>query len=359
MKTNSKILSIVGARPQFIKLSALSHLLRQEFEEIIVHTGQHYDSNMSHVFFSDLGINPPDYNLKVGSGTHGKQTGDMLIKLEEVMLKEKPDMVIIFGDTNSTLAGSLAASKLGITTIHIEAGLRSYNRNMPEEINRVTADHLSDWLFAPNEEAKQNLIQEGLGAKTIITGDIMVDSVLKNVEQATQTSSIIKELKLSGKDFYLLTLHRPYNVDDPKRLKFIFGELSKIKQQVVFPIHPRTKEKVRDASIQIPENITVINPAGYKDFLALQSHARKIITDSGGIQKEAYILEKPCITLRSETEWVETVEAGWNLLIDTSKEEPFAKRIEDFIPSADHKDLFGHNVGEAMLTEIKNILANG
>jgi|AntRauTorckE6833_2_1112554.scaffolds.fasta_scaffold01820_4 UDP-N-acetylglucosamine 2-epimerase len=357
MKNKSKILSIVGARPQFIKLSALSHLLRKEFEEIIVHTGQHYDNDMSEVFFLDLGINKPDYNLGVGSGSHGKQTGEMLTKLEEVMLKEKPNLVIIFGDTNSTLAGSLASSKLGIPTVHIEAGLRSHNRKMPEEINRVTADHLSDYLFAPNKEAKQNLVREGLGEKILVTGDIMVDSVLKNVEQASESSTVIGDLNLTGIEFYLLTLHRPYNVDDAKRLRFIFEELSKVEHQIVFPIHPRTKEKVSSASIDIPQNITVTKPLGYIDFLSLQKHAQKIITDSGGIQKEAYILEKPCITLRSETEWVETVKTGWNLLIDTSKDEPFADQVDAFEPAGAHKDLFGHNVGKVMFDEIRKILS--
>lgn len=352
-----KIISIVGARPQFIKLSALSKKIGEFHNEVVVHTGQHYDNNMSEVFFRDLGIHKPNYNLNVGSGNHGRQTGEMLIRIEEVLLKEEPELVIIFGDTNSTLAGVLAASKLGIKTVHVEAGLRSHNRRMPEEINRVSADHLSDYLFAPNEEAQENLKKEGLESKTVVTGDIMVDSVLENVEAAVKLSNILTDLDLSTEEYYLLTLHRPYNVDDSDTLTHIMDELSRVERKVVFPVHPRTKNKIEENKITISDNFILTKPLGYLDFLCLQKNAIKIITDSGGIQKEAYILERPCITLRSETEWVETVSEGWNLLIDTTQKEPFYKEIEMFNPPANHKDLFGSNVGDVMTVEINKILS--
>lgn len=351
-----KIVSIVGARPQFVKLSPLSKKLSQYVEEIVIHTGQHYDENMSKVFFDELGIKKPDYNLEVGSGKHGVQTAEMMLKLEEILENEEPDLCIIFGDTNSTLAGALVASKLGVTTLHIEAGLRSFNRSMPEEINRIVADHLSDHLFAPNQISYDNLLKEGLHEKSVITGDIMVDSVLDNSSEASAKSLILDELGIVSSDYYLVTLHRPYNVDNIPRLKNIFIELSKLNKNIVFPVHPRTRKIISDSDLKISNRILLTDPVGYFDFLKLMQNSYKIITDSGGIQKEAYILKKPCITLRHETEWTETVTSGWNLLIDLNEDQFFADKIINFIPPNENKPLFGDNVSEKMLKEILVIL---
>lgn len=353
---SKKILSIVGARPQFIKLSALSKKLNEQFNEVIVHTGQHYDKNMSEVFFQELDITKPHYNLDIGSGRHGAQTGDMMKKIETVMEKEKPELVIIFGDTNSTLAGALVASKMGIKIIHIEAGLRSFNREMPEEINRVVADHVSDYLYAPNDEALNNLCNEGLSDKTIVTGDIMVDSVTENAIKASSKNEILDKLDLRNKNYYLATLHRPYNVDAPENLQLIFREFSKLSGPVVFPIHPRTRKVINKNNIEIPDTVNLIDPVGYIDFICLQQNSYKIITDSGGIQKEAYILKKPCITLRSETEWTETVASGWNLLINIGENLNFSSQIESFNPPSEHKPLFGLNVADKMLNHIQKII---
>ncbi|MEX2411841.1 MAG: UDP-N-acetylglucosamine 2-epimerase (non-hydrolyzing) [Candidatus Paceibacterota bacterium] len=353
---SKKILSIVGARPQFIKLSALSKKINDHFNEVIVHTGQHYDENMSEVFFQELGISKPQYNLNIGSGYHGVQTGEMMKKLEEVLEKELPDLVIIFGDTNSTLAGALVASKMGIKIVHVEAGLRSFNRAMPEEINRVVADHVSDYLYAPNNVALNNLTKEGLAEKANVTGDIMVDSVTENAKKATERNGILDRLKVEDRKYYLATLHRPYNVDDPENLKLILKEFSHLTHPVIFPIHPRTRKVINENIIKVPDSVILIEPLGYIDFICLQQHSHKIITDSGGIQKEAYILKKPCITLRSETEWVETVISGWNLLINISESSNFSSLIESFCPPNRHEPLFGENVAEKMVTHIKQIL---
>lgn len=350
-----KILSIVGARPQFIKLAPLSRRIREHVTEIIVHTGQHFDKQMSDAFFTDLNIPAPDYNLNIGSGSHGQQTGNMLMAIEEVLQKEKPALVVVFGDTNSTLAGALAAAKLHIPVVHIEAGLRSFNRTMPEEINRIATDHISDYLFAPTAAAMVNIETEGLTARSFLTGDIMVDALLDNIGRARESSTILQSLKLEPESYTLLTLHRPYNVDDPANLRAILALLSRTEERVVFPVHPRTRNIIRDNDIPIPENIRTTEPVGYLDFLYLQSLSRRVITDSGGIQKEAYILQKPCLTLRPETEWVETVEAGWNRLVDYQGEGA-ADQISSFMPPVGHPDLFGSDVAARMTGHIRNWL---
>jgi UDP-N-acetylglucosamine 2-epimerase len=351
-----KIISIVGARPQFIKLAPLSREIRKYHQEIIIHTGQHFDKEMSETFFQDLGIAAPDYNLDINKGLHGEQTGRMLMALERILLDNRPGLIIVFGDTNTTLAGALAGSKLQIKTVHVEAGLRSFNRNMPEEINRVVADHTCDYLFAPTSTAVSNLMAENLSSKSYLTGDIMVDAHKTALELSTAVSLSMAENDFERDDYYLLTLHRPYNVDEPDNLSSILSELGTLSQKIIFPVHPRTRKIINENQLSIPQNIHPIMPVGYLDFVRLQANAAKIITDSGGIQKEAYILKKPCITLRSETEWVETVEAGWNLLINPSSEQGYSKKIDSFTPSAKYINIFGENVAAKMVEIINSIL---
>lgn len=344
-----KIVSIVGARPQFIKLAPFSKEIRKYFKEIIIHTGQHYDKNMSKLLFEDLDIPKPDYNLNIGSGTHAKQTAKMIISIEEILLKEKPNLVVIFGDTNSTLAGTLVASKLHIKTLHIEAGLRSFNKEMPEEINRIISDHTSDFLFAPTKNAIRNLKKEGLINKSYLLGDIMVDSLQNNIKIA------INKSKINYKDFYLVTLHRPYNVDNPDTLKNIICNLSLLNKQIIFPLHPRTKNVIMKNNIYIPDNIKLLKPQSYLNFIKLEYLSDKIITDSGGIQKEAYLLSKPCITLRSETEWIETINSGWNILLDSNNKD-FINIINNFNPSNKKERIFGNNVTTKMVNKIIKLL---
>jgi len=349
-----KLAYIVGARPQFIKLGPLEKRMRENFDSVIIHTGQHFDRNMSDRFFEDLGIPAPDYNLNIHSGRHGQQTGKMIVALEKVIELQKPEIAIVFGDTNSTLAGSIVCAKISIPTIHVEAGLRSFNKGMPEEINRIVADHVADFLFAPTMTAMDNLKTEGLAEKATITGDIMVDALMDNIEIAIQHSVFIQEKGLTPYDYYLLTLHRPYNVDDPYKLDKIIRQLSYLKKKVVFPIHPRTGIIIKNNRIRVPKNILFCEPLGYFDFIALEYHATKIITDSGGIQKEAYILKKPCITLRPETEWIETVNEGWNILVDV-KSVDFVEKIENFTPTMEQHDFLGENVARKMTEQILKI----
>jgi UDP-N-acetylglucosamine 2-epimerase len=353
MPYQPKILSIVGARPQFIKLFPLSRALRKHYDEKIVHTGQHFDREMSDLFFSELGIPEPDWNLNINRGGHGEQTGRMLIELEKVMTEQQPDLVIVFGDTNTTLAGALNAAKLHIPCIHIEAGLRSFNRSMPEEINRVMADQAADFLFAPTQTAMDNLKHEGLKDKSHLTGDIMVDS-LELITGKAQKRNTLEKLDLSG-DYHLLTLHRPYNVDDPAKLQLILNKLGKLNETILFPVHPRTRNMISNHNIKISDSIKLIKPQGYLDFINLQAHCQKIITDSGGIQKEAYIQKKPCLTIRPETEWVETVHDGWNQLLDPQKND-FVEQIKTFNPQTPQSNIFGTNVTQKMLKIIKTVI---
>lgn len=348
-----KIFSIVGARPQFIKLAPLSAALSGLHEEFIVHTGQHYDYAMSEKIFLDLGIRKPDIHLNIGSGSQALQTGEMMIKLEAAMMEKKPDIIIIFGDTNSTLAGAMAASKLNIPIIHIEAGLRSYNRSMPEEINRIVADHVSQYLFVPTQTAVDILKKEGLEKNTYLTGDIMVDTMKNNIKIALQKSTIIQDLQLENHEFNLLTLHRNYNVDNTDILEHILGQLGKLEEKILFPVHPRTK-KMLTASYHVPGNIHMVEPQGYLDFIVLEQASKRIITDSGGIQKEAYILQKPCITLRTETEWIETVEEKWNCLINPT-DDSITSKIANFKVPEKQQDIFGKDVTEKMVKIISTI----
>ena len=322
-----KIVSIVGARPQFIKAAPVSRAIREHNEkeknpriiEVLVHTGQHYDHGMSQIFFDELDIAEPHLNLGVGSGSHGWQTGQMLVHIEEVLLAEKPDYVLVYGDTNSTLAGALAAAKLNLPVAHVEAGLRSFNREMPEEHNRIVADHCADLLFCPTQTAVDNLAREGITNGVHLVGDTMYDAVLQFSSIAQTRSTILEDLGLESKTYLLTTIHRPYNTDIPENLGNIFQAFTEIGEVIVFPVHPRTRKKIaalESASSQelVPRNIKLIDPVGYLDMLVLEEDARLILTDSGGMQKEAYFFGVPCITLRPETEWVETVETGWNVV---------------------------------------------
>jgi UDP-N-acetylglucosamine 2-epimerase len=332
-----KILSVVGARPQFIKAAPVSRVLRKKHLEVLIHTGQHYDDNMSDVFFRELDIPEPDLNLGVGSGPHGAQTGAMMVGLEKVALDVKPDRVLIYGDTNSTLAAALVAAKLHIPVAHVEAGLRSFDRRMPEEVNRVLSDHVSDLLLCPTEEAVQNLANEGIKRGVHLVGDVMYDAFLFNVERARKRETINK-LGLQHGRFALATLHRAENTDDPERLRSILDGIDRSGLDVVLPLHPRTRSKLEGAP---PARIRMIDPVGYLDMLALEEAAAVIVTDSGGVQKEAYFLAKPCVTLRDTTEWTETVEAGWNVLAGWDSER-IAEAMRTFRPISERPDLFGN-----------------
>ena len=321
-----KIVCVVGARPQFIKAAPVSKALRAAgHTEVLVHTGQHYDDEMSAVFFRELDIRVPDYNLGVGSGPHGWQTGQMLIGIEEVLLTGKPDWVLVYGDTNSTLAGALAACKLHIPLAHVEAGLRSFNREMPEEHNRVLTDHCSDLLFCPTQTAVDNLEKEGVTQGVHLVGDTMYDAVLQFAETAGERSTILQELELEPGGYLLTSVHRPCNTDVPSNLHSILSAFLEAAEPVVFPVHPRTRQRLAELDGSLTKrlatgNVEMIQPVGYLDMLMLEQNARLILTDSGGMQKEAYFLGVPCVTLREETEWVETVVAGWNVVVGADRD---------------------------------------
>jgi UDP-GlcNAc3NAcA epimerase len=314
-----KIVTIVGARPQFIKVAPVSRKLRRVAQEILVDTGQHYDHNMAGVFFQELDIPKPDYDLGIGSGTHGQQTGAMLAGVEEVLLKEKPDGVLVYGDTNSTLAGALAAAKLHLPVFHVEAGLRSFNQRMPEEINRVLTDHISTLLFSPTETAVVNLANEGITQGVHLVGDVMYDAVLYNLKLATEKYRL-RDFGLEEQDYFLATIHRAENTDDEKQLKAIFKALASLDALVYLPLHPRTRKRLEETGLssiaQEAGNIWLRPPVSYLEMLFLEANAQGIITDSGGVQKEAYFVKVPCYTVREQTEWVETIEVGWNRLFN-------------------------------------------
>ncbi len=311
-----RIISIVGARPQFIKMAVVCRAAAEwEVSHGIIHTGQHYDPEMSDVFFKELDIPSPDYHLGVGSGSHGAQTGEMIKKLEPVLMKEQPDWVVLYGDTNSTLAGAVVASKIPLRVAHVEAGLRSFNRRMPEELNRVVTDHLSDLLLCPTKAAVDNLRVEGLESRAVFTGDVMYDAALVFREKAERERAAFGG-RWQRNEFALATIHRAENTDDPKRLLGIVRALEEIAGSicpVVLPLHPRTRKRLGEMGYE-PQRITVIGPVSYLEMLLLEGRARFVLTDSGGVQKEAYFLRVPCITLRDETEWVETLESGCNVL---------------------------------------------
>ncbi len=311
-----KIVTVIGARPQFVKASVVSAAVRGAgHKEILINTGQHYDDNMAKVFFDEMSIPKPDYNLGVGSGSHATQTAASLIGIEEILIKEKPDCLIVYGDTNATIAGALAASKLHIKIAHIEAGLRSYNRMMPEEINRIVTDVLSDLRFVPTQVAVDNLKREGIVDGVHVVGDVMVDALMKYTRIAETKSQILGQLQLIKNQFVLLTIHRPSNADSTLRLQEILTAVSEADIQVVFPVHPRSRQQVQELLGGVKGPVKLIEPVGYLDMMMLEKYAHTVVTDSGGVQKEAYLHKTPCLTVRSETEWVETVKDAWNILV--------------------------------------------
>ena len=340
------IVTIVGARPQFIKAAPLSRALRASgHREFLLHTGQHYDYGMSQVFFEELGLPEADVNLDVRSGGHGQQTGQMLMRAEVVLLAEKPDWVIVFGDTNSTLAGALAAVKLSIPVAHVEAGLRSFNRAMPEEHNRVLTDHCADLLFCPTQTAVDRLKSEGITRGVHLVGDPMYDAVLMFVETARQRSTIMHALGLQTGAYLLATIHRAYNTDDPQSLKTILDILLDIGEPVILPLHPRTQQKIRDFGLMDAPaqsaGLKLIDPVSYLDMLMLEQNARMILTDSGGVQKEAFFFAVPCITLRSETEWLETLQDGWNTVAGLDAQKIHGRVREWTPPASPPRPMFG------------------
>jgi UDP-N-acetylglucosamine 2-epimerase len=309
-----KVLTVVGARPQFVKAAAFSRELRRHHTEVIVHTGQHYDAQLSDVFFDELELATPDHHLGVGSGPHGLQTGRMLERLEPVLARERPDWVVVFGDANSTLAGALAAAKLNLPLAHVEAGLRSGDRSMPEEVNRIVADHVAELLFAPTKTAMAHLSREGLAARAHLTGDIMYDSLLQHLPLAERRSGIMERLGLTADGYALATVHRAANTDDLDALGRILEALALLDAPVVLPMHPRARLALASSDLETARNMQVIEPVGYLEMLVLEKNARVVLTDSGGVQKEAYLLGVPCVTLREESEWPETLAGGWNVL---------------------------------------------
>ena len=351
-----KILSVVGARPEFIQAMPVSRALRAKHKEILVHTGQHYDYKMSQTFFDELDIPVPNYNLGVGSASQAQQTAEIMIEMEKVVLQEKPDIVIMRGDTNSSLAAALVASKLNIPFAHIEAGERSFNRDMPEEINRLVADRLADLHFCVSQVGEHNLLAEGIKDTVYWVGDVMLDALMYALPIARTKSNILNELQIEQKGYSLVTIHRAANTDNPNRLEQIISALNQVSETVILPVHPRTKKALLQINTPLKENVRVIDPIGYFDMLILEENARLIATDSGGVQREAYYLKVPCLTLRNETEWVATVETGWNMLVGADQ-----KLILDywfnFVPPTEHPPVYGNGVSGQRIVEILNQVA--
>lgn len=348
-----KISIVVGARPNFIKIAPLVREMKaQKLSFEIVHTGQHYDFEMSQIFFKDLSLPKPDFNLEVGSGPHGWQTGKIMERLEALFLKRPPNLVIVVGDVNSTLAGALVSAKLKIPIAHIEAGLRSFDREMPEEINRKLTDHLSTFLFCPTKTAVENLKREGIRKGVYLSGDVMYDAFLEGIKIAQKKSKILEKLNLSSKNYFLATIHRAENTDKKENLKNIVEALCEIKN-LVFPCHPRTEKYLKKYGLwkKAKKNLILIEPVGYIDMLWLEKNAKKILTDSGGVQKEAFFAKVPCITLRERTEWVETVREGWNILVGTDKKK-IKKAVENFDPKSSPRNVFGRGNSAKKIVKI-------
>lgn len=354
------IVTIIGARPQFIKAAVVSKAFQEVgVEEKIIHTGQHYDEEMSAVFWKELGIPKYEVNLNVGSGTHGQQTAQMIVKVEEYLIshKEKIKGVLLYGDTNSTIAGSIAASKLGIKIIHIESGLRSFNKMMPEEVNRVVTDHLSDLLFCPSQHSVDQLKKEGITDHVYNVGDVMYDALLQFSLVAQQKASKENTLAFpTDEPFYLLTVHRPSNTDEPQNLRQILDALSSFSTKCVWPVHPRTKRILSESGQVIPSNVVMTSPFSYFDMLMALKHCEKVMTDSGGLQKEAYWMRKPCITLRTETEWVETLANNWNILTGPN-EQKIIQAMRTPVDNSTWTNLYGDgNAAKYIARKIKEIV---
>ena len=336
-----KIVTIVGARPQFVKIAAVSRKLRRQHQEVLIHTGQHYDYEMSGAFFDGLDLPRPDFNLGVGSGSHAAQTGAMLEGIEEVLLAERPEYLLTYGDTNSTLAGALAASKLSIPTIHVEAGLRSYNRAMPEEINRVVADHLAELLLCPSETAVQNLAKEGITRNVHQVGDVMLDAIYWARERTNgRATALFDRLGLRPERYLLATLHRSENTDNRDQFRAILDTFNSLDEPLVFPVHPRARKVIDEIGFRPSSRLHLVQPLGYLEMVALLAAARLVLTDSGGLQKEAYWLAKPCLTLRNETEWIETVQVGWNVLVGSDPQR-ILREVNSFVPPSARPLLYG------------------
>ncbi|WP_368642626.1 UDP-N-acetylglucosamine 2-epimerase (non-hydrolyzing) [Castellaniella ginsengisoli] len=348
-----KLLTVIGARPQFIKAATVSRALaahHPDSREILVHTGQHYDANMSDVFFDELDIPRPDHHLGVGGGSHGQNTGRMLEKLDALIVQEKPDWVLVYGDTDSTLAGALAAAKLHVPVAHVEAGLRSFNRRMPEEINRVLTDHVADLLFAPTKVAQRNLQKEGVAdSKIHVVGDVMYDAALY-YKPLARKPAWFDALRLG--EFSLCTIHRAENTDDPDRMRGILAGLAKSPLPVVLPLHPRTRKQLAQFHLGLPDTVCAVDPVGYLEMVWLESHCRLVVTDSGGVQKEAYFHGKPCVTLRDETEWVELVEVGANVLVGTDRERIVAGMSQVDLAGFEANELYGHGDSVQRILEL-------
>jgi UDP-GlcNAc3NAcA epimerase len=335
-----RIVTVVGNRPQFVKAAAVSRLLRERMDELIVHTGQHYDDELSRVFFEELNVPAPDRELDAGGGTNTAQTARIRAALEPVLEVLEPSLVLVYGDTNSTLAGALAASQAGVAVGHVEAGMRSFDRAMPEELNRVLTDHASDLLLCSTETAMLNLESEGVRGETELVGDVMADVSLAFRDIAEERSTILADLGLEEGSYLVVTAHRAGNVDRPERLEALVSLLEALPGPVVLPLHPRTRERLQAAGLmERLSGVRVVPPLGYLDFLKLARHARAVLTDSGGVQKEAYLLGVPCVTLRDTTEWVETVEAGWNTLVDLDRDAALAALERR--PPAERPELYG------------------
>jgi len=349
-----KVICVAAARPNFMKIAPLLEEFKKhkKFKPILVHTGQHYDYNMSGSFFKELNIQKPNYNLGIKAGLHGEQTGKTMIEFEKVCLKEKPQLVIVVGDVNATIACALVASKLHIKLAHIEAGLRSFNKQMPEEINRILTDHISDYLFCPTETAVKHLKKEGITKNVYNVGDLMYDAFLKNIKIAEKKSKILEILKLKPKEYYLATIHRAENTNDRKKMKEIFNAFCEIKN-IVIPCHPRAKKYLKEYKLwdKINKNIKIIKPIGYFDMMWLLKNARKTITDSGGLQKEAYFAKTPCLTLRDQTEWTETLNNRWNKLVRIEKKE-IIKNILSKINTKNQKNYFGNGQSAKKIIKI-------
>jgi len=346
-----KVLTVLGTRPQYIKAAAVSRALRPLHDELLVDTGQHYDANMSEVFLQELEMPRPDRNLGVGSGSHGEQTARMMLALEPLVQSEAPDVMLVYGDTNSTLAGALVAAKLHVRLAHVEAGLRSFDRRMPEEVNRVLTDHCAGLLFCPTPAAAQNLRAEGISAGVHTVGDVMADSLLHFLPRANESSGALARLGLDAASYVLVTLHRPSNVDDLRRLASLLGVLSRLEERAVFPVHPRTRVSLGELGYSPAPNTSLIDPVGYLDMLALEANARRIVTDSGGVQKEAYILGVPCVTCRTETEWTETLETGWNTLAGSEPEDVLEAVLRP-PPGGERPQLFGDGHAAERIVEL-------